>query len=113
MKFFIPSVGEHFKLTADWEFPLFTEYRNESLVNYLEPNQKTSYGRGLESIPCLLKAGTVLAVKKIYIRSGKKEFDSITFGIRSMEGLPKKHRQLTFWAKLADVNEVECERVEK
>jgi hypothetical protein len=31
MKLYVPEIGDHIKLTADWSFDLFNEHRNKSL----------------------------------------------------------------------------------
>ncbi len=31
MKLYVPEIGDHFQLTADWSFSLYNEHRNKSL----------------------------------------------------------------------------------
>jgi len=50
-----------------------------------------------------LKKGTVLEVDRIYIRKGAADYSSITFRIKGGKKSPR------FFAKLEDVNKMECE----
>ena len=138
MQMCVPSVGDKIRLTEDWEFPLHFEYRNESLINRLQPNRHVSYS-DTGSIIAILEAGTVLRIDRIYIRKGKSEWDSITFvvseapndkdrakvqkararrwvGADEVKTVPddiQKFKGARFWAKLDDVNEIQFEKVEK
>lgn len=113
MKLYIPALGDRIKLTADWTFLLFPEYRNEALYSYLGieyPNTP-----GAKPVQVTLQAGTELSINRIHIRHGNREFDSITF---SVIGAPPQKRQsnvnltrVRFWAKLADVNTIEFESI--
>lgn len=53
-----------------------------------------------------LPKGTILEVDRIYIRQGNKECSSLTFKIR-------RKKVLRFWAKLQDVNNIECKILEE
>ena len=75
----IPSIGDQFVLTADWQFKLFNEYRNATLMELMGDTRKTSYGHNMSSIPCTIPKGAVLAIDRIYIRKGLEDFDSVTF----------------------------------
>ena len=135
MQFYIPSVTDQIRLTADWEFPLFFESRNDSLLTRIKPDVTYGY-RDRGSILAVLKAGTVLQVDRIYIRKGKGEWDSVTFWIKfapgdkdrrkvvrrssycheqQLQGVDPtqemKFKGARFWAKLEDVNAIEFEKV--
>ena len=134
MNLYIPDIGDQFRLTEDWEFPLFFEHRNNGLVTRVNPAiGPAGYGRCEESIGCCLPAGTVLQTDRIYIRSGsRKAWSSITFYIKyapgdkekskyrkqpelttNMDITPQKLKGARFWAKLASVNEIEYEPIEE
>ncbi len=110
-KLYIPALGDHIKLTADWTFLLFPESRNETLYAHLG----LEYPRRVydaKPVRVTLPAGTELGIDRIYIRRGNKEFDSITFNLL---GVPTQKLQygakmrVRFWAKLAAVNTIEFE----
>lgn len=64
-------------------------------------------------VPLTLPTKTLLSVDRIYIRKGVSEYSSITFYLKetTWSGMPRKKKGATrFWAKLADVNLIECER---
>ena len=66
MNLYIPDIGDQFRLTEDWEFPLFRERRNDGLVTRVNPAiGPIGYGRCEESIGCCLPAGTVLQVDRV------------------------------------------------
>jgi len=140
MKMFIPSIGDSIELTRGWEFPVYFENRNSKLIQRLKPNFQPGSWWSPEvqsqSALCFLEKGTILKVARIYIRQGKSEWDSITFTIVSApkDGkraakkvlsrtdfdngvrLPEKVQKLKgarFWAKLVDVNEMNCKKVEE
>lgn len=82
MRLYIPSVGDQLKLTADWQFQLYNEHRNSTLMEIVGDDRKVCYGPGSSSwgtAPCVIPAGEILKVDRIYIRKGKGDFDSITF----------------------------------
>lgn len=135
-QFYLPSIGDKIELTEDWEFPLHFEYRNESMITRIKPNQRVSYSDE-GSMIAVLEKGTVLRVARIYIRQGKREWDSITFGVVSAPNdesrakiqkaktsfwasddkrkeIPndeQKYKGARFWVKLADANEIQYEKV--
>lgn len=144
MKLCIPSIGDSFRLTEDWTFPCFQEYRNIEFIKKMRPgtipedhNRWTMTDRSRQSVAITIPKGSLLTVQRIYIRSGKKEWDSITFTLKevprdlppepepatagrrrkksAVATAPKTTKKATgrFWAKLRDVNEIECEPVEK
>ena len=115
MRFQVPSIGDKIRLTADWQFPCFTEYRNNAFIKRARPDvnvpERWSYRDDVQSVIITLPAGTVLRVDRIYIRKGKSEWDSITFVVQSHPTIAGKGFAGAgrFWAKLADVNEIQFE----
>jgi hypothetical protein len=49
-------------------------------------------------------AGTILLVKRVYVRRGNPEYDSVTFSAQT-----GKYKGKTFWANMDDVNYLEFE----
>lgn len=101
------------KLTAPWTFTFYYEYRNTTMESSLRENgyklgpqshSWTDEGRNLGQVT--LPVGTQLTVKRIYIRTGQKGFDSITFIAKNDEGIKGR-----FWVKLEDANKIEMEIV--
>jgi hypothetical protein len=134
MNLYIPDIGDQIRLTEDWEFPLFREHRNDSLITRIQPLVGNSgYGNSDESIGCCLPTGTVLQIDRVYIRKGSSNaWSSITFLIKQAPGdkekpkfviqqqnseitdpTPQKLKGARFWAKLAQVNEIEFEPIEE
>lgn len=100
----IPPLGGELVLAKDWTFNLFAEHRNMGLFQALkikEPRDKNGYYDPKLSTPVTLPAGTLLIVRRYYIRQGMTNFDSVTFSAKIGK---KQHR---FWAKLADANKIE------
>lgn len=113
MKMYIPALGDHLKLTADWTFRLYHEYRNETLFEMFGLKYEgRSYGAPQAYTTVTLAAGTELGIDRIYIRRGNKEYDSITFnvlGAKMEKGRFGAKSRVRFWAKLAAVNTIEFE----
>lgn len=66
--------------------------------------------------PVTLLKDTVLKVDRIYIRKGISEYSSITFYVWSKPGpvaANASKKKSRFWAKLADCNTIQFEKVEK
>ena len=106
MNLFVPELGTELELTQDWTFTLYAEHRNESLWKIAgKPMPGYGYGNRLQSIPMTLPAGTVMKVARIYVRNGQGAYSSLTFSLKSMNGKKASGR---FWAKLADVNQLDC-----
>jgi len=84
--------------------------RMESVRRWIDSERKLAYGNWADfqktnDLPIKLKAGTILEVDRIYIRKGAEDFSSVTFKIRG-------NKVLRFWAKLQDVNNIQCVVVE-
>ena len=128
MKLYIPEIGDSIKLTADWTFDLYDEYRNDTLKEVMGitfPEIQSSFQ---QSAPCTLPAGAVLKIDRIYIRKGVSEYSSVTFLWKGKSTEPRietygpgygragsqykiPRKPVRFWAKLADVNNIEFENV--
>lgn len=155
MRFFVPAVGTTFKLLEPWTFLLYVERRNESLFNafgsniqHLEWKEVTPYwgwaGGNVSTqrhkfeqpnanghTQCgkaarfILPAGSILRVKRVYIRSGQKgEFDSVTMSVRETThpfliyaGKTKSGKRKKslgdFWVKLCDFNTIDGEVIDE
>ena len=113
MRLFIPSLKTKLRLLKRWEFGLFCEDRNASLMQalgdiddnfdwYKPFDNKHEYLPDGAYRKAAMPKGTVLTVDRIYIRSGAKDYDSVTFRVDNCpdKGFNKKR----FWAKLDDVN---------
>lgn len=128
-KLAIPSIGDTILLSRDWEFPLYFEYRNSKFVDAVRQNTYTEMSQldkmgwsgsisSLGSLAVCLEKGTLLKVDRIYIRSGKSSWDSITFRIKEAPKDNKRKRNERykghrFWAKLSDVNEIYGELIQE
>lgn len=116
MKLFIPTIGTHIKLTSDWSFDLFCEQRNASLIDIHYKGTSLwgpKYSQVLGTI--VFPKETVMRIERIYIRGSSKadrDFDSVTFRVKSFPD-DSKTKKIRFWAKLHDVNQIECEFVDE
>ena len=138
MKLYIPEIGAVIRLTQDWTFDLYNEDRNSSMMERMGDTRPIAYYRqnkNFGSIPVTVPAGAELKLDRIYIRKGNSEYSSVTFlwmgertcqkfveeSVRRYDGpyswvdIPytskKPGRAVRFWAKLDDVNKIECEIV--
>lgn len=95
--------------------PDYVNWRQEMKERNLKINTT-----GIDKLPVILPAGTILKVDRIYIRKGLKDFSSITFfaeGLGEVEVMrgynwskkKKKQKSLRFWVKLSDCNKIEIE----
>jgi hypothetical protein len=110
MKLFIPPCGYRVRLTKDWKFELYFEYRNDSLVESIMPEETTindkwnwRYERDedghyhkMKHAPATIPSGTVLEVDRVYIRAFSKsakskedDYDSVTFRVVEHSGWAK------------------------
>lgn len=101
MKLYIPEIGDQFVLSSDWNFTLYCEYRNESLMKKNGWEFKWGNTAG-DKKPLVMPKGTALKVDRIYIRKGNSDYSSLTFFIGSGDW-----KGCRFWAKLSDVNNIE------
>lgn len=95
MKLYIPRLGDTLVLKKDWTFSVLNEYRNVSLLAYMDirspsgstyvDEKRDLYRFYREHYPnthrwsCTLGRGVKLRVDRIYIRKGAREFDSVSF----------------------------------
>jgi hypothetical protein len=107
MNLFIPSIGQSIRLTADWKFTLYNEYRNDSLFKMLGLGEINKWGTFCNdaSKDITFPKDTVLTIDRIYIRKGNSEYNSVTFNLNRHPQKPKG--RVRFWAKLDDVNKIE------
>jgi hypothetical protein len=115
MKLFIPSVGYRLKLTEDWTFSLYSEWRNRALQEALKLGTVKPFGmyshRYPEIMNVTLPKETILEVDRVYIRAtnknktGDDDYDSLTFKIIDCPTINQK--KVRFWAKLNDVNNIQ------
>lgn len=117
---YIPKLGDALTLAQPWSLTVHGEYRNESLLTYMDkwdeylqrPHRADYWTPEVPwTTPHTFPAGTVLVVDRIYIRAGGEDFNSVTFRAKGFTGTKKlwngktqKMKTLRFWAKLDDVN---------
>lgn len=89
IRFNVPTIGTSLRLTSDWTFKLHEERRNMEFAEQFDTDMVT------------IPSGTIMKIRRIYIRSGRTDYDSITFSIKKKDGKPYYGR---FWARLSDVN---------
>jgi len=113
MKLFIPEIGTKLKLTEDWNFVLYEEYRNEKMFKAIGKTFTSNYRSSTPPTNHIVKipADTILNIDRVYIRKGVSDFSSITFTISKKENKKHKFAGTRFWVKLSDVNEIHYELV--
>jgi len=133
MKLFIPTIGTQLQLTKKWNFRLFFEQRNETVMQYFgvdrnDPKWRPIYGldenRQQKHIAVSFPKDTILIVDRIYIRAGGsdiKKYDSVTFRVKLPDGTTNtpvetwggkvRNLRLRFWVKLEDVNTMYCKQI--
>ena len=85
--------------------PFTIKYNSpQELVSILEDNFNIDINAaGYDSIHRITIPKNIhLVVRRIYIRQGKKDYDSVTFSIKKT----KKFKGGKFWASLEDVNKI-------
>lgn len=116
-KLFIPPLTTALILAESWQFDLYAEYRNDSMFEFLSIDNTTirdlyKHPTTKDRIAVMIPARSILKVKRIYIRQGSKNFDSVTFVMTHWAGEKiKGHGLVKFWAKLHDVNRMSIEDV--
>jgi hypothetical protein len=91
-------------------------------VKYWDDNEKhrqVANQIGVDKIPVTLPAGTILKVDRVYIRKNNSDYSSVTFispnlgevNINLRGGKTKKLTKIRFWARLSDINTIECEKL--
>jgi hypothetical protein len=109
-KMYIPTVGAIFDLTKDWKVSIHNDYRNSKFQDKVLGESDT--GRRYNDPPTEITVpkGSRLKVKRIYVRQGKEEYDSVTFTL--VKHATDKKIKASFWAKLNDVNKIEFDLVD-
>jgi hypothetical protein len=106
----IPDIGTVLQLSEDWTFRLYREKRNNSLIGLCGKGEAGWGDTATLSHEVTMKAGSELAVDRVYIRQGAGEYSSLSFhlhkgGVLEYAGKTIKAKG-RFWAKLSDVNEM-------
>ena len=110
MPMLVPEIGTVLKLSEDWTFRLYHEYRNSDLSTLAVP-LTTQCDDQFDEVT--IGKGAEISVNRIYIRQGASGYSSITFYLG--EGASVTHKGKTtvaakgkcrFWAKLSDVNKM-------
>jgi hypothetical protein len=106
MKLYIPDCGTRLTLSKDWNFRLYNEYRNESLIKAI--GKAFDYYSSATAITnyITLPIGTVLVVDRVYVRKGSScEYNSLSFRIKVCPD--QRLLKCRFWASLEDCNTLE------
>lgn len=106
----IPDIGTVLQLTEDWTFRLYRERRNNALIKACGKGEAGWGDTATLSHEVTIKAGSELAVDRVYIRQGAGEYSSLSFhlhkgGVLEYAGKTIKAKG-RFWAKLSDVNQM-------
>ncbi|KVP75281.1 hypothetical protein WJ96_05860 [Burkholderia ubonensis] len=112
---FVPPLGTRLVLVQPWDFKLYNEHRNATLMALLGDTRELDYDP--KPVHATLPPGTELIVDRYYIKQGLGEFDSLSFRIAGVSATAKTSpwaskatkRQVRFWAKLEDVNTMRVE----
>jgi hypothetical protein len=108
MKLFIPELGTKIKLTQNWIFPLHAENKNKGAYMALVKMPLIFDWTQSVTTSVTLPVGTILIVDRIYIRRGT--WNGVNISSVSFWALHPEHKKkFRFWAKLVDVNQIECE----
>jgi hypothetical protein len=117
-KLFVPPLGTQVVLTHPWDFRLYNEDRNGTLMTLLgDARDVVRYDP--QPSHATLPPGTELIIDRYYIKNGLSDFDSVSFRMKGVSAVPKSRyasekltkRQVRFWAKLDDVNTMQVEVV--
>lgn len=130
MNLFVPDIGTQLKLEQDWTFTLYSEYRNQSLINLflnipkgvsLNWQYQTVKPDSIKNYIVELPKGLLVKVDRIYIRKGLSQYSSITFTVpkpktkKEKEEMPHnvKFGGTKFWVKLHECNGIQFSTVQK
>ena len=121
---YIPELGTVFELARPWTFDLYHESRNSDLWGFTIGHKDDCEGWGgrcgkdlgfgdmdedEDCAPVTLPTGSKMAVDRVYIRNGSKEFSSVTLRLLSSPDIrlvPKGKKSTRFWVKLKDFNTI-------
>lgn len=134
---FIPAIGTELILAQDWNFQLFEERRNMTLIDYmamtgcLGARKPVTPSRSVVAgYDAFLPAGSVLQVDRIYIRKKPIDFEGLAFLLKDAKAPPKivkgvtvRHdgrdrieepyekkvpaRRVRFWVTMEDTNKIQ------
>src|SRR4051812_14724356 len=107
MRLFIPALKTKLELVKPWDFGLYMERRNSSLIEAV--GDTFSWGLVSDGPPyrnVMLPKGTIPVVDRIYIRCGLSKFDSVTFRVAACPN--KDFLKARFWVKLDDANSLDA-----
>jgi hypothetical protein len=107
MKVFIPALKTALKLTEDWKFIVFHEYRNRFFLASIAVNYLFA-APGEEAEIVTLPKDTIILLDRIYIRKGGEEYNSVTFRIKDCPSDPRVNKK-RFWTNLYYANMIECD----
>ncbi len=108
---FVPPLGTRLVLAQPWQFKLYNERRNATLMALLGDTRALNWDP--QAIDAELPMGAELIVDRYYLKQGMGDFDSVSFRIQGAKATAKAYafasskattRQVRFWAKLTDVN---------
>ena len=113
---FVPPLGTRLLLAEPWDFQLYNERRNATLMAMLGDTRELVYSDP-EPRSARLPPGTELIIDRYYIKQNLSGFDSVSFRIAGASAEAKLYsylekttkRQVRFWAKLDDVNKMRVE----
>lgn len=96
---FVPDIGTKLKLVLPWQTDVKAEYRNDAMMQLLEPGTSKWGGRDRKTWSITINPGAVLTVDRVYIRQGKgfENFSSLTF--RLAKGAEVVHNGTTHTTK--------------
>ena len=127
MRLYVPPLRAELTLSKDWEFNIWDEYRNASFFDAFDLGKVEYNNRKDGPKRVMLPKGSILIIDRYYIRNGATAFDSVTFRLKShgtrgslsgktfwssyCSGAKVTKRQVRFWVKLADANNIEFEEI--
>ncbi|KVP17114.1 hypothetical protein [Burkholderia ubonensis] len=113
---FVPALGTRLVLAQPWDFKLYNERRNSTLMALLGDTRELVY-YDPQPVHATLPPGIELIIDRYYIKQGMGAYDSVSFRIAGVSAVAKTYawatkpskRQVRFWAKLDDVNKMVVE----
>jgi hypothetical protein len=116
-RLFVPPLGTRLVLTQPWDFRLYNERRNATLMTLMGDQREISYDP--QPSHATLPPGTELIIDRYFIKHGMSDFDSVTFRIKGVSSVARSRyasekpskRQVRFWVKLEDANTMQVDVV--
>jgi hypothetical protein len=121
VRLIIPEIGTEIKLTDGWHFTLYVEYRNKYLFKELFKkdlgyrDQFEFNNQTYNQVTVMVNKDATLKVDRIYIRKGSGDYSSVTFFLQkgstvySLGETITLKKDVRFWCKLGDVNNIKCQ----